>query len=549
MRAKKLIYNTETSPNSNSVRRLHNMAKLLLNVLKLSPVVLAASLFVSNGAFAAEENVTSVDELAQVTSVNQLSDVDSSHWAFQSVKSLVERYACVAGYPDGTFRGNRKMSRYEFAALLNGCLMNVERLIAAGQVGGADIAALNRLREEFTYELATLRGRVDGLDYRVDQLEGRNQFSKTAKLKGKVEFITGGVTGPNDKIGSTAGANDFGDHLTFGYRARLDITSSFTGKDRLRLRLHQRDNQSFGTDRTGTNMSRIDVQGDTGVGNTTVAGTSHSHSGNFVEVEKLNYDFKPSKNIAASIWAVGAGMDDFLDADKAKVQTTRFAKRNPLIHRSNHEDFGAGATIKFNKNANLQLGYTTINATEAGAGNGLGGDFDLGTQLNFKLGGVKLAASYVHSNGAEDNFSHSTGSSNADLFGSNRKASNSYGIQASTKLGKKTKVGAWYGATKVNQIGSANKATLQNWAAFASFKDAFRKGNVLGLTFGVPPKVTSASGTTADTNTSFLVDVTYRHKVTDRLSLQPGVFMITNPEHNKANNTIYGAVLNTTFKF
>ncbi len=86
------------------------MAKLLLNVLKLSPVVLAATFFVSNGAFAAEK-ITSVDELAQVTSVSQLSDVQPSDWAFQSVQSLVERYGCIAGYPDGTFKGNRAMTR------------------------------------------------------------------------------------------------------------------------------------------------------------------------------------------------------------------------------------------------------------------------------------------------------------------------------------------------------------------------------------------------------------------------------------------------------
>ena len=83
------------------------MAKLLLNVLKLSPVVLAATFFVSNGAFAAEK-ITSVDELATVTSVDSLSDIQPSHWAFQSVKSLVERYGCVAGYPDGTYRGNHR---------------------------------------------------------------------------------------------------------------------------------------------------------------------------------------------------------------------------------------------------------------------------------------------------------------------------------------------------------------------------------------------------------------------------------------------------------
>jgi hypothetical protein len=284
-------------------------------------------------------------------------------------------------------------------------------------------------------------------------------------------------------------------------------------------------------------MSRIDVQGDTD---------------GFLEVEKLNYDFRPSKNISASVWALGAGMDDFLDADKAKVQTTRFAKRNPFTHRTNSEDQGVGATIKFSKNANLQVGYTTESGNIAGPGNGIGGNYDIGTQLNFKAGGFKIGATYVRSEGSNGtDYSHKTGSGNANLFtGGNGVSSDSFGIQASTTLGKKTNIGGWYGLTNVDEDVTGNDATLRNWAVFASVKDFAKKGNVLGMTFGMPPKVTSANGTaTEDADTSYLLDVTYRHKVTDRLSIQPGVFAVFNPEHNNDNDTIYGAVVNTTFKF
>src|SRR5919199_3901012 len=55
----------------------------------------------------------------QVTNVTQLRDVSPGDWAFEALRSLVERYGCIAGYPDGSYRGNRAMSRYEFAAGLN----------------------------------------------------------------------------------------------------------------------------------------------------------------------------------------------------------------------------------------------------------------------------------------------------------------------------------------------------------------------------------------------------------------------------------------------
>jgi len=69
-----------------------------------------------------ELNNSKKSEVAQnVTSVSQLSDVKPTDWAFTALQSLVERYGCIAGYPDRTFRGKQATSRYEFAAGLNAC--------------------------------------------------------------------------------------------------------------------------------------------------------------------------------------------------------------------------------------------------------------------------------------------------------------------------------------------------------------------------------------------------------------------------------------------
>ncbi|MFN9399497.1 MAG: iron uptake porin, partial [Dolichospermum sp.] len=136
------------------------MKKAFWNILKVSPAV-ALTLLAGNSAFAGEVNgkVTSVAELSQesnnlsqVTSVSQFSDVQPTDWAFQALQSLVERYACIAGYPNETFRGNRALSRYEFAAGLNSCLDRVNELIAtatADLVTKQDLATLQRLQEEF----------------------------------------------------------------------------------------------------------------------------------------------------------------------------------------------------------------------------------------------------------------------------------------------------------------------------------------------------------------------------------------------------------------
>ncbi|MGB5968485.1 MAG: S-layer homology domain-containing protein, partial [Spirulinaceae cyanobacterium] len=60
-----------------------------------------------------------IDPLEQVTSVTQLSDIDP-FW-FQAVQKMVDKYGCIVGYPDGTFKGNRNITRYEFAAALSRC--------------------------------------------------------------------------------------------------------------------------------------------------------------------------------------------------------------------------------------------------------------------------------------------------------------------------------------------------------------------------------------------------------------------------------------------
>ncbi|MEL6938427.1 MAG: iron uptake porin, partial [Cyanobacteria bacterium J06598_1] len=120
-------------------------------------------------------------QLAQVTSVSELSDVQPGDWAFTALQRLVEEYGCLEGYPDRTYRGNRALTRYEFAAGLNACLDVVIQLIS-----GDELEEIKRLQEEFAAELATIRGRVDTLETDVAELEA-NQFSTTTKLRGSLD--------------------------------------------------------------------------------------------------------------------------------------------------------------------------------------------------------------------------------------------------------------------------------------------------------------------------------------------------------------------------
>ena len=147
------------------------------------------------------DSFNNTNNLGQVNSVFLLKDVSATDWAFQSLKSLVEKYSCVAGYPDGTFRGNRALSRYEFAAVLDSCLRQVETLINSDSAPSKeDLDALARLTRDFEQELAQISSRLDNLESTVSALED-NQFSTTTKLSGLVFFnLTHALAGGNVKV-------------------------------------------------------------------------------------------------------------------------------------------------------------------------------------------------------------------------------------------------------------------------------------------------------------------------------------------------------------
>ncbi|MDE5113829.1 MAG: iron uptake porin, partial [Trichodesmium sp. St15_bin1_1] len=281
------------------------MTKLIWNTFKHSPSVLSALLLMAGSAISAEaplrnlgsdegslnQNLTEgtieiaqafnsrpmpmddpsltpvgVSDLEdgeymdQVTSVTQLSDVQPTDWAFQALQSLVERYGCIAGYPDGTYKGNRAMTRFEFAAGLNACLDRITELIAAATsnlVTREDLAVLQRLQEEFSAELAALRGRVDSLEARTSELEA-NQFSTTTKLNGEVLFWLSDTWGERAAGRGTKKSEEDKTETSFAYRVRLNFDTSFTGKDRLRTRLQARNVPKYDSkDLTNTMMTRL----------------------------------------------------------------------------------------------------------------------------------------------------------------------------------------------------------------------------------------------------------------------------------------------------
>ena len=102
--------------------------------------------------------------VATAFAVNPFSDVPSDSWAYQAVDQLATA-GIINGYPDGTFKGQNNITRYEMAQMIAKGMANQDRANAEQQ------AMLNRLADEFSNELNTLGVRVAKLEDRVGNVK------------------------------------------------------------------------------------------------------------------------------------------------------------------------------------------------------------------------------------------------------------------------------------------------------------------------------------------------------------------------------------------
>ena len=514
------------------------------------------------------ENNTSIN---QVTSVSQFSDVQPTDWAFQALQSLVERYGCIAGYPNGTFRGNRALSRYEFAAGLNACLDRVNELIAtatADMVTKQDLATLQRLQEEFSAELATLRGRVDALEGRTAELEA-HQFSTTTKLKGEAIFAV------TDAFGSETGKAN---RAVFQDRVRLGLETSFTGRDVLTTRLAAGNATGFDLkDKNGNSIAGSQVPGN-GVGTQTFE--VGSTGANSVKIDKLTYE-APLGPARVYLSASGGQHSDyaavnnpyFFDkTDGGKGALSTFASENPIYR------IGGGSGIALNvpfgkpgssflKPSSITLGYlasnnSVSNAASPAPSNGLfDGNYAALGQLNFNVGNrLALAATYVHGYQKAGSTLFDSGLGGGALVGTaqanslgvnsvtnaaSASSSNSYGISAAIKPSDKLSLSGFVSYHDVTGFGANDDKEAWSYGVGLALPDFGKKGNVLGIFGGAQPY--SLAGTTRET--PYQVEGFYKYRVSENISVTPGVIWVTSPGQATNSNDAFIGTLRTTFSF
>ncbi len=466
------------------------------------------------------EDVNKYASAAQVTSVTQFSDVQPTDWAYQALGNLVERYGCVAGYPNGTFVGGQAMTRFEAAALLNACLDRVTETTDE----------LRKLLNEFQTELAVLKGRVDGLEGRVGNLEA-TQFSTTTKLKGEVNFVLGGVPSLETNKGADVG------NTAFNYDLRLNFDTSFTGKDLLRTRLRS---GNFSSDPFGSSSSLFKLD-------------KAESTADQVIIDRLYYQFPVTKSVTLTAGPL--------------VRNTEMAWV-PSAYKSEILDFFAvsGAPGVYNKATGAGFGAQWKQPTKKGQGgfvaglnyvsqdgdNSETGVFNSDGALNFlaQVGyrapqwGIAAGYRYGTEGTRPRTYNGILGANGTLAAGqeSNNVAINAY--WQPSESGWIPSISAGYGYNGVSgKVGKTDATDSDSWMVGLQWSDVFAKGNAAGIAVGQAP-----SAETRGVSDATLLEFFYKFQVTDNISITPALFYVENNQRYQ-DSSKWGGVVQTKFTF
>jgi Carbohydrate-selective porin, OprB family len=355
-----------------------------------------------------------------------------------------------------------------------------------------------------------------------------NPFSLTTKLEGQVIFgATGTFTG------------DFERNPAFGHRTRLELKTDINGGT-LTTRIQA----------VGLGLSNQNVNANT-TGTTTAEGNLSWTDGtttSSVGIDALKYEFALTPQTQVVVAANAGAADDFtdtinpyFDGDGASGSISAFGNRPSIYYTVS--GVGVGIRHKLSDTTELSLGYLANDGQIPAAGSGLfGGGYGAIAQLTFQTGeNSKVGVTYTRTL----NSAFGTGSNNAENLGGN---SNNFGLQGSFQLSPQFALGGWAGYTQNQSVAGVDRQ-IWNWAITAALPDLGGKGNLAGFLVGQEPRVAFASDGSADTKSGLHIEGFYQFKVSENLSITPGIIYLTAPNQDANSSGAVIGALRTTFTF
>jgi len=462
-----------------------------------------------------------------INSVDELSDVEPGDWAYEAVRSLIERYDLDIADAEGRFRGNRPLTRYEFAYILAQVVAQLDVSGTEELVARADLETVARLLASYRDATASLRDRLDNrIEPAINTLE-RQDFSNTTQLDGQfVLAITDGAeANPTivDRLRLT---------LTTGFDPGILVTRLEVGNnggDAASL-AHNRDANLLGT--TGL------LAGGGGLDFTEVSDTLH--------LDRLYFRFQPFEDLEVAIGPKIAPRD-FVDRNSLANNTTidfssSFFANNPLIiQNAVDRPGGAGLGLTWdipNLPLVLNAAYAAADGGDSSDG-GLFADRASGTiELEFNsddLPGIfddrplRVRLQYTH----------------ADIDDTDIDA---IGINAEWQYAERFGLFGRFGLGSYNGFNTALGEELdlspRTWAVGISVRNWPIPGNFAGIALG-QPFIARDLGDATQTN----FEAFYNLQLSDRLSVTPIFSAIDNADNDGDNDLLWQTTLRTVFSF
>ena len=210
---------------------------------------------------------TAVLGVTSAFAANPFSDVTPQDWAYQAVAQLASQ-GIVNGYPDGTFKGQNNITRYEMAQMVAKALVRQDRVDAEQN------AIINRLANEFSAELNNLGVRVSTLENKV----GNFKFTGDARLRYQGSHTVENAY-VNDEDSETL------KHSKIDYRARVQFEATVNDNTKAVVRLATANKEFGAAGNPTTSLDRIYVQHNFGKYATATVGRQ-----DFVIGSGLTYD-------------------------------------------------------------------------------------------------------------------------------------------------------------------------------------------------------------------------------------------------------------------
>lgn len=513
-----------------------------------------------------------IESTVQIPPASQFRDVLPSDWAYQALLELRDRYNCLAGYPNNTFQGDRPLTRYEFAAGVNACFEVISRLLNSPQadtVSQQDLEVIKRLIQDFQLDFAILRGRTDGIQARITELE-LTQFSTTTKLFGQVVAGVQGRESGNFRIGGFP-QPDNGDNINLITNTQLSLVTQFSPNSILLTGLQAGDGN------TGSQNAFRDGY----VGLSYEGGRD-----NDVSISDLSYRHLINNRVAVIVGPAGVNpVNVFRGSNRVESAgfgpLSRFAQRNPIVSVGNG-NAGIGFDWQISPFASLQGVYSAGDASNPDTGGIFGGRDNIttaGAQLVVSPSPqFDLALQYLNSYSPSGFFTSRVGDyiPAIPVGGRAPLQTNAFGASLEWRVVPQVTFGGWVGYSNSDYKGAVGTITggeveIWNWMTYLNFPDLGGEGNLAGLYFGQPPKITGSrlpsigglvglnvpgfnnvgNGAlrTGQPDTAYHLEAFYRFRLSDNISLTPGAIAIFNPGHNSQNDTIGIGTIRVTFTF